>query len=71
MTGNLYPAETLLQWGVVNRVLAGRASCSTKSRRFAARLAAGPTVAHAATKAIVARAGRSRHARRGRPHCAI
>ena len=52
MTGNLYPAETLLQWGVVNRVLPG-AELLEKSRRFAARLAAGPTVAHAATKAIV------------------
>jgi enoyl-CoA hydratase/carnithine racemase len=52
MTGNLYPAETLLDWGVVNRVLAA-GELLEKARSFAARLAAGPTQAHAATKRIV------------------
>lgn len=52
MTGNLYPAETLLEWGVVNRVVAAE-ELLEKARRFAARLAAGPTQAHAATKAVV------------------
>jgi enoyl-CoA hydratase/carnithine racemase len=52
MTGRLYDAQTLHAWGVVNRVVAP-ADLLDKSRRFAAGLAAGPTVAHAATKAIV------------------
>jgi enoyl-CoA hydratase/carnithine racemase len=52
MTGGLYPADRLEAWGVVNRVLPG-ADLLDKSRRFAAQLAAGPTLAHAATKAIV------------------
>jgi enoyl-CoA hydratase/carnithine racemase len=52
MTGRLYPAPELHAWGVVNRVLPGD-ELLEKSRRFAAELAAGPTIAHAATKAIV------------------
>jgi enoyl-CoA hydratase len=52
MTGGLYTAETLHDWGVVNRVLPA-ADLLDKARRFAARLAAGPTQAHAATKRIV------------------
>jgi len=52
MTGRLYPASDLHAWGVVNRVLGG-GELLEKSRRFAADLAAGPTIAHAATKAIV------------------
>jgi enoyl-CoA hydratase len=52
MTGDLYAAETLRDWGVVNRVVAGL-ELLEEARRFAARLAAGPTRAHAATKAIV------------------
>jgi enoyl-CoA hydratase len=52
MTGGLFTAETLHDWGVVNRVLAGD-ELLEKARRFAARLAAGPTQAHAATKRIV------------------
>jgi enoyl-CoA hydratase/carnithine racemase len=52
MTGRLYPADELHAWGVVNRVVE-RADLLTKARRFAAELAAGPTVAHAATKRIV------------------
>jgi enoyl-CoA hydratase/carnithine racemase len=52
MTGRLYDAQTLHTWGVVNRVVAGD-ELLAKARKFAAELATGPTVAHAATKAIV------------------
>ena len=52
MSGRLYEAQTLHAWGVVNRVLAPE-DLLEKARRFAADLAAGPTVAHAATKAVV------------------
>jgi enoyl-CoA hydratase len=52
MTGRLYDAETLQGWGVVNRVLPAD-ELLTKARRCAADLAAGPTIAHAATKAVV------------------
>jgi enoyl-CoA hydratase/carnithine racemase len=52
MTGRLYDAPALESWGVVNRVVDGEALLE-KARRFAHELAAGPTVAHAATKAIV------------------
>jgi enoyl-CoA hydratase/carnithine racemase len=52
MTGRLYDAETLHAWGVVNRVVAADVLLP-KARKFAAELAAGPTIAHAATKAVV------------------
>jgi enoyl-CoA hydratase len=52
MTGRLYDAETLHAWGVVNRVVAPD-QLLEKARRFAAELAAGPTIAHAATKAVI------------------
>jgi enoyl-CoA hydratase/carnithine racemase len=52
LTGRLYPAETLREWGVVNRVLVGE-ELLPGARAIAAELAAGPTVAHAATKAVV------------------
>jgi enoyl-CoA hydratase/carnithine racemase len=52
MTGGLYPAATLAEWGVLNRVVAD-ADLEEKALRFAARLAAGPTRAHAATKRLV------------------
>jgi enoyl-CoA hydratase len=52
MTGRLYDAETLHAWGVVNRVL-DASELLAKARKFAAELAAGPTIAHAATKAVV------------------
>ena len=38
----LFTAETLHDWGVVNRVLPG-GELLDKARRFAARLASGPT----------------------------
>ena len=52
MTGDLFDAATLARWGVVNRVLPD-AGFDAAARAFAARLADGPTRAHAATKAIV------------------
>ncbi|MFL5781690.1 MAG: enoyl-CoA hydratase/isomerase family protein [Thermoleophilaceae bacterium] len=52
MSGGIYPAATLERWNVVNRVVAD-GELAEKSLRFAQRLAAGPTVANAATKRIV------------------
>jgi len=52
MTGGLYDAPTLERWGVLNRVVPD-GTVHEKGMRFAARLAAGPTRAHAATKRIV------------------
>lgn len=52
MTGGLYDAEKMLEWGVVNRVV-GADELLEKGRKFAHQLAAGPTVAHAATKRLV------------------
>jgi enoyl-CoA hydratase len=51
-TGELFDAATLQQWGVVNRVYAPEAFAD-EARAFAAKLAAGPTRAHAATKRLV------------------
>lgn len=52
MTGGLYDAEKMLEWGVVNRVVAAD-ELLEKGMKFAHQLAAGPTVAHAATKRLV------------------
>ncbi len=52
MSGRLYDAATLERWNVVNRVLPDE-EVVEKASRFAAQLAAGPTRAHAATKAVV------------------
>jgi enoyl-CoA hydratase len=52
LTARAYPAETMLDWGVVNRVVAP-GDLEEKTRAFAGRLAAGPTLAHAATKRMV------------------
>jgi enoyl-CoA hydratase len=52
MTGGLYDAERMLDWGVLNRVLPAE-DLLEKGMRFAAELAAGPTVAHGATKRLV------------------
>ena len=51
-SGALYDAPTLHAWGVVNRVLAPDALLED-ARAFARELAAGPTLAHAATKRVV------------------
>lgn len=59
MTAGLYDAPKLESWGVVNRVVAA-GELLEKGRRFAARLASGPTVAHTATKRVV-----QAHARHG------
>lgn len=52
MTGELYDAATLSGWNVVNRVLPDEGFAEA-AHAFAARLAAGPTRAHAATKRVV------------------
>lgn len=52
MTGELFDAETLHSWNVVNRVLPDDGFADA-AHAFAARLAAGPTRAHAATKRVV------------------
>jgi enoyl-CoA hydratase/carnithine racemase len=56
-TGDRYPAAVLEGWNVVNRVLPDEGFAEA-ARAFAARVAAGPTRAHAATKRIVATAVR-------------
>ena len=50
MTGDLYPAETLADWGVVNAI---HSDVGAASEALLDRLAAGPTRAHAATKQII------------------
>ena len=52
MSGGLYDAATLERWNVVNRVVADQ-ELAEKTRRFAQRLADGPTLANAATKRVV------------------
>jgi enoyl-CoA hydratase len=52
MTGSLYEAATLERWNVINRVLPD-GELAERSLRFARRLAAGPTRAHAGTKRVV------------------
>jgi len=52
-TGELYAAEVLERWNVVNRVLPDDGFAEA-ARAYAHRVAAGPTVAHAATKRLVA-----------------
>jgi enoyl-CoA hydratase/carnithine racemase len=52
MSGALHPAADLHAWGVVNRVKPA-GEVLDDARRFLAGVAAGPTVAHAATKRIV------------------
>ncbi len=52
MTGIPYDAATLEHWNVVNRVWPDE-EFDASARRFAAELAEGPTLAHAATKQVV------------------
>ncbi len=52
MTGVPYEAATLEGWNVVNRVLPD-AGFDQAARELAAGLAAGPTLAHAATKRVI------------------
>jgi enoyl-CoA hydratase/carnithine racemase len=52
MTGDVYPATEMHQWGVVNRLLPA-ADLLEQARAFAARLAAGPTAAGAVGKRLL------------------
>jgi enoyl-CoA hydratase/carnithine racemase len=52
MTGDVYPAAEMHQWGVVNRLLPA-AVLLEQARAFAARLAAGPTAATAVGKRLL------------------
>jgi enoyl-CoA hydratase len=53
----IYPAETLVDWGLLSRVIAAD-RLEGEGRRFAESLATGPTIAHQTTKRIL-RAWRS------------
>jgi enoyl-CoA hydratase len=61
MTGDLYDATTLAEWGVVNAI---HDDVDAAARALTDRLADGPTKAHAATKEIIAawRSGGVHHA---------
>jgi enoyl-CoA hydratase/carnithine racemase len=52
LTARPYPAQTMLEWGVVNRVLPA-ADLEKKARAFALGLAAGPTLANATAKRMI------------------
>jgi enoyl-CoA hydratase/carnithine racemase len=52
-TGELFDAATLERWNVVNRVYPAD-QFEAQARAFAEKVANGPTVAHAATKRLVA-----------------
>ncbi len=54
MTGDIYGAEELERWGVVNRIYPEE-EFERRSRALAAELAAGPTKAHAMTKHVLKR----------------
>jgi enoyl-CoA hydratase/carnithine racemase len=56
-TGERYSAAVLERWNVVNRVLPDDGFAAA-ARDYARRVAAGPTVAHAATKRLVTTAAR-------------
>jgi enoyl-CoA hydratase/carnithine racemase len=52
MSGELFDAAALERWNVVNRVFPDE-RLAEETMKFAAELAAGPTLAHAATKRLV------------------
>jgi enoyl-CoA hydratase/carnithine racemase len=54
MSGEIYGAEELERWGVVNTIFAAE-EFEQRSRALATELAAGPTKAHAMTKHILRR----------------
>jgi enoyl-CoA hydratase/carnithine racemase len=54
MTGELFGAEQLERWNVVNRIFDDE-GFDERARAFAAELAAGPTKAHAMTKLVLRR----------------
>ena len=53
MEGGLFDAETFERWNIINRILPDD-RLAVKSLNYVKRLANGPTVAHAATKRVVA-----------------
>jgi enoyl-CoA hydratase/carnithine racemase len=54
MTGELFDADRLADWNVINRVFDDE-GFDERARAFAAELAAGPTKAHAMTKLVLRR----------------
>jgi len=54
MTGEVFAAEELERWGVVNRIFEAE-EFDARARALAAELAAGPTKAHAMTKHVLKR----------------
>ena len=54
MSGEIFSAEEMERWGVVNAIY-GEEEFEQRSRALAAELAAGPTKAHAMTKHILTR----------------
>lgn len=52
MSGRVYKAETMMEWGVINRIVTTD-ELLPKGMAFAKDLAAGPTVAHGKTKQII------------------
>jgi enoyl-CoA hydratase/carnithine racemase len=52
LTGDIYPAEELHNWGVVNRIRP-QDTLLDDARTFATRLAGGPTVASAVAKRLI------------------
>ena len=52
LSARAYPAQTMLEWGVVSRVVPAE-DLREKAHAFARRLADGPTLAHAATKRMI------------------
>jgi enoyl-CoA hydratase/carnithine racemase len=52
LTARAYPAQTMLDWGVVNRVVPPE-DLLEKAYAFTRRLAGGPTLANAATKRMI------------------
>jgi enoyl-CoA hydratase/carnithine racemase len=54
MSGELFGAEEMERWGVVNAIFPAE-EFEARSRAFAAELAAGPTKAHAMTKHVLKR----------------
>ncbi len=52
LLADAFDAQTALRFGLINRVV-GSAELAAETARLAARLASGPTLAYAATKALV------------------
>jgi enoyl-CoA hydratase/carnithine racemase len=52
LTARIYPAETMREWGVINRMLP-TGELREKAYAFVSKLATGPTLAHGATKRMI------------------